>query len=182
MTTGESTRTARATRARVALAVTAALLAAVDLSLKAWASRALADGSSVDLGVIQLRLTFNPGVAFSLGDTLPGSVVLGVTGLIVPGLAVFAWRTSRTATLPMRLGLAAVLAGAIANLADRAADGIVTDYLHTGWFPTFNLADVFITLGAAALVLTSLRATDSAANKASEPSTHAEHPSASENR
>ncbi|GAA3845274.1 signal peptidase II [Amycolatopsis tucumanensis] len=161
MTTGEPTRTARVTRARVALATTAALLAALDLGLKAWASTALADGTSVDLAVIQLRLAFNSGVAFSLGDTLPSGVVLGVTGLIIVGLGVFAWRTTRTATLPMRLGLAAVLAGAIANLIDRAADGVVTDYLHTGWFPTFNLADVFITLGGAALVLSSLRSTDS---------------------
>ncbi|MEU0566043.1 signal peptidase II [Nonomuraea sp. NPDC005983] len=36
-------------------------------------------------------------------------------------------------------------------------DGIVTDYLHTGWWPTFNLADVFITAGAAALILAGLR-------------------------
>jgi signal peptidase II len=153
-------RTARATRARVTLAATAALLAALDLGLKTWASRALTDGTSVDLQVIQLRLAFNSGVAFSLGDTLPSGVVLGVTGLIIAGLAVFAWSTTRTATLPIRLGLAAVLAGAIANLVDRAADGVVTDYLHTGWFPTFNLADVFITVGGAALVLASIRTTD----------------------
>ncbi|MGW5051433.1 signal peptidase II [Actinokineospora sp. NPDC004072] len=157
------------TRARVALAATAALLAALDLGLKAWASRALADGTSVDLQVIQLRLTYNSGVAFSLGDTLPGWVVLGVTGLIVAGLVVFAWRTARTAPLPARLGLAAVLAGAIANLADRAADRVVTDYLHTGWFPTFNLADVFITLGAVGLVLASLRPTDSTTTKETAP-------------
>ncbi|MEU0465425.1 signal peptidase II [Amycolatopsis sp. NPDC006131] len=161
MTTSKPTRSARVTRVRVTLAATAVLLAALDLSLKTWASRALADGTSVDLQVIQLRLAFNSGVAFSLGDTLPSWVVLGVTGLIVAGLAVFAWRAVRTAILPMRLGLAAVLAGAVANLVDRATDGVVTDYLHTGWFPTFNLADVFITLGGAALVLASLRTPDS---------------------
>jgi signal peptidase II len=160
VTVSGSARTARVTRARVALAATAALLAALDLGLKTWASRALTDGTSVDLQVIQLRLAFNSGVAFSLGDTLPSGVVLGVTGLIIAGLAVFAWRATRTATLPMRLGLGAVLAGAIANLVDRAADGVVTDYLHTGWFPTFNLADVFITVGGAALVLASIRTTD----------------------
>ena len=55
----------------------------------------------------------------------------------------------------MVLGLASVLAGAIANLVDRLDDGVVTDYLHSGWWPTFNLADVFITIGAVA-VLTSL--------------------------
>ncbi|GAA1739840.1 hypothetical protein GCM10009809_39190 [Isoptericola hypogeus] len=146
----------RAIRARVALAATVVLLAAVDLGLKAWAVRALADGTVVDLRVIQLRLAFNPGVAFSLGDTLPSGVVLGVTGVIVAGLAVFAWRTAPTATLPVRLALAAMLAGAVANLVDRAGDGVVTDYLHTGWFPTFNLADAFLTLGAVALVVASL--------------------------
>ena len=144
-------------RARIALAATAVLLATLDLGLKSWASRALADGASVDLQVIELRLAFNSGVAFSLGETLPSGVVLGATGLIVAGLAVFAWCAARTVTLVARLALAAVLAGAIANLLDRAADGVVTDYLHTGWFPTFNLADVFITVGGAALVLASLR-------------------------
>ncbi|GAA4718609.1 hypothetical protein GCM10023198_47760 [Promicromonospora umidemergens] len=158
-------------RARVGLAATAAVLAALDLGLKAWARRALADGTSVDLQVIQLRLTFNPGVAFSLGDTLPSGVVLGVTGLIVAGLAVFAWRTARTATWPARLGLAAMLAGAVANLADRAADGVVTDYLHSGWFPTFNLADVFLTLGAATLVLASLRTTDATTDATTDGTT-----------
>ena len=27
------------------------------------------------------------------------------------------------------------------------------DYLHTGWFPTFNLADVFVTTGVVALLV-----------------------------
>ena len=36
-------------------------------------------------------------------------------------------------------------------------DGLVTDYLHTGWFPTFNLADWLITLGAVGAVLGLLR-------------------------
>jgi signal peptidase II len=157
---GEPVQIAGVTRARVTLATTAVLLAALDLALKAWANRALADGSSVDMEVIQLRLTFNSGVAFSLGDTLPSGVVLGFTGLIIAALVAFAWRACRTAELPARAGLAAVLAGAIANLTDRAGDGVVTDYLYTGWFATFNLADVFITLGGAALVLAGLRASD----------------------
>lgn len=139
---------------RTAVALSAALLAALDLGLKAWAAHALTGGAALDLQVIELRLAFNSGMAFGLGDTLPVGVVLGLTGLITAGLAVFIWRAARTSTLPVGLGLAAVLAGAVANLIDRAADGAVTDYLHTGWFPTFNLADVLITTGAAALVVT----------------------------
>ena len=38
--------------------------------------------------------------------------------------------------------------GAFANVIDRARDGVVTDYLHTDWWPTFNLADAFISVGA----------------------------------
>ena len=55
--------------------------------------------------------------------------------------------------------MACILAGAIGNLVDRIADGVVTDYLHTGWFPTFNLADILITFGAAALLWGTIRDT-----------------------
>jgi len=152
------TRTATVTRARLVLVAVAVGLAALDLGLKAWAERGLTDGRYVDLGVIQLRLAFNPGVAFSLGDTLPAWLLLAITGLIITGLAVYTWRSARTGTLSVRLALAVILAGAVANFLDRAVDGVVTDYLHTGWFPTFNGADVLITLGAAALILATLHA------------------------
>lgn len=159
MTDNRPIRSTRLSHARVVLVVTVALLTAVDLSVKSWAKRALANGASIDLQVIELRLTFNSGVAFGLGDTVPSWIVRGVIGFIIAVLAVFVWRTTPTATLPVRLGLAAVLAGAIANLADRWTDGVVTDFLHTGWFPTFNLADVLITVGAAALILAGFRTT-----------------------
>ena len=149
---------ARMIRARIILAITVVLLAGPDLALKTWAARELTAGQTTDLGLAQLRLAFNPGVGFGLGDTLPAGVVLGGTGLIVAGLAVFAYRFTRTATLPVVVAMAALLAGAVANLIDRAADGVVTDYLHTGWFPTFNLADIFVVGGAAILVLASLHA------------------------
>jgi len=46
-----------------------------------------------------------------------------------------------------------ILAGAIGNLLDRSMDGVVTDFLyfHIGdvSFFIFNLADAFISIGAA---------------------------------
>jgi thioredoxin len=110
----------------------AILLAALDLGLKAWADSRLA-GDSIDLGLIQLQLAYNPGVAFSVGDALPGWVVITGTGLITLGVAVFAWRAAPTTGRLQRVALAAILAGAAANLLDRSGDGVVTDYLHTGW-------------------------------------------------
>ena len=46
-----------------------------------------------------------------------------------------------------RIAGGAVIGGAIANVIDRARDGVVTDYLHSGWWPTFNLADTFLVTG-----------------------------------
>ena len=38
-------------------------------------------------------------------------------------------------------------------MVDRARDGVVTDYLHTGWWPTFNLADTFLITGFIVIAL-----------------------------
>jgi len=50
-----------------------------------------------------------------------------------------------------------LLGGAIANFGDRLLDGRVTDFLDVGLgitrWPTFNLADSFIMLGIAWLLL-----------------------------
>jgi signal peptidase II len=129
----------------------AASLALVDLILKELAQARL--NTPVDLGILELRLAYNPGVAFSLGQSLPEWLVLVATAIITLGVAGFAYATAGKADVLHRLGLAAILAGAVANVIDRIGDGVVTDYLHTGWFPTFNLADTWITLGAATLLV-----------------------------
>ena len=62
-----------------------------------------------------------------------------------------------------RLGLSMIAGGALGNMLDRYRQGAVTDFLDfywNGWhYPTFNMADVFITIGAGMLMLASLRGT-----------------------
>jgi len=133
-------------------------LTAADLALKALAEDRLTGGPGPQLlGLLELRLTYNPGVAFSLGASMPTWVIVALTGLITAAVAAYAWRTAPTTPLAGRVGLAGMLGGALANLIDRGLDGVVTDYLHSGWWPTFNLADAFIVAGAVLLVLTSAR-------------------------
>ena len=50
-----------------------------------------------------------------------------------------------------------MIGGAVANVVDRARDGVVTDYLHTGWWPTFNLADTFLVIGCIVIALLQAR-------------------------
>lgn len=138
------------------LLVSAAAFAAVDLTVKAIAESRLGE-ASVDLGVLQLRLLFNNGVAFGLGDMLPTSVLVAFTAALTAAMGLYGWRHAPHAGRVQRLAGGAVIGGAVANVIDRTTDGAVTDYLHTGWWPTFNLADTLIVVGLIVLALTSRR-------------------------
>lgn len=108
------------------------------------------------LPFLALYRTYNTGIAFSMLSSF------GDTGLIVVSLAVIAfvlYLASRSTSDQWlaRLGFALIIGGAIGNLIDRAVYGHVIDYIlfHTPvWsFAVFNLADVFITVGAVAVLL-----------------------------
>jgi len=111
------------------------------------------------LPFLALFRTYNTGIAFSMFSSL------GDTGLIIIAAAVaafVAWLASRTAPgqIAARIGFALILGGALGNLVDRAVYGHVIDYVlfHTPvWsFAIFNLADAFITVGAALVILDEL--------------------------
>ncbi|MBF6439585.1 signal peptidase II [Nocardia cyriacigeorgica] len=140
-------------RLRWAVAVSA--VAGIDLGIKAWARIAL-DGSPIEAGPVDLRLAFNPGAAFSIAADAPAWVMVALTTVITTAVVVAGWWLAPRASLLTRGGLAALGGGAVANVIDRVPDGVVTDYLHTGWWPTFNLADTAIVAGAAALVFANL--------------------------
>ena len=147
----------RLVNARTALALTAAALAALDLLIKAAVVLTMGDGRITDFELFTLRLAYNTGVAFSLGASLSPWIVAVATAALVAVLAVFLFRTApRLARIP-RAGAALLLGGAVGNLVDRMDGAGVVDYLHTGWFPTFNLADVFVVAGAGLLVIGSVR-------------------------
>ena len=61
-----------------------------------------------------------------------------------------------------RAGLALVVGGALGNIIDRLRQGAVTDFLDLYWrdwhWPTFNVADIAITLGAVCILAASLPA------------------------
>ena len=148
MTTVTPTRSSATT----VLAVAAGVVA-IDWVTKAWATVGLDDRPLEVGGVVTLRLSHNTGVAFGMGDALPGPLVIALTAAVTAVLAVAALRGA------FESGIAAglILGGAVANLGDRMIGGSVVDFLDVGWWPSFNLADVALSVGCAFLVLTSLR-------------------------
>ncbi|MBJ7357799.1 MAG: signal peptidase II [Nocardioides sp.] len=146
----------RAKSNRAVILVAAVAVATIDLAAKAVSEARLAD-STVDLGLLQLRLGYNSGVAFGMGDKLPEAVIVAITAGVSVALVAYAWRRAPYAGGVERIAGGAVIGGAVANVIDRARDGVVTDYLHTGWWPTFNLADTFLVTGFIVIALVHAR-------------------------
>lgn len=148
-----------ARQAKTVLLLAAAVLAAADLAIKALAESVLSAGATTDLGPLNIRLLYNRGVAFSLGADLAPWIVITATGAIIVALVWYALSAAPSMPRISRAGAALLLGGAAGNFIDRLDGQGVVDYLHSGWFPTFNLADVFVTMGVALLVLGSFIST-----------------------
>jgi signal peptidase II len=152
------------------IAVVGVAVFVVDQLTKWWAVETL-PGDPIELfWTLRLRLTFNTGLAFSLGGGRGGLVALVVAAVVV-GMVWFS-RSISTRLGAVALGL--VLGGAFGNLSDRIfrADdgplsGAVVDFIDLQWWPVFNVADTAITIGAVLLVVASLL--ESRAAAPSEP-------------
>lgn len=102
----------------------------------------------------------NAGAAFSFLANESGwqrwfFVVLASTvSAVITG---WLWRIRQESPLLLSGGLTLVLGGAVGNLIDRALLGYVTDFIQVwfgSWpFPSFNVADAAISVGAALLVI-----------------------------
>lgn len=135
---------------------------AVDAASKALAVADLTPTRSVTLlgGLITLHLYRNPGAAFGIGPSY--TVIYTLIGTAV--LAAILRLSRRLRSWPWTIALGLLLGGAAGNLADRLfrspapLRGFVIDWIKLPYFPpTFNLADSAITIGAAVLVLASVR-------------------------
>ena len=110
-----------------------------------------------DIGFVLVR---NTGSAFSLFQAF--TPFLAVIAVVVAVILVRTVR--RTRDLLMVIGLSLVLGGALGNLMDRLfrtpgfLKGAVVDFVHVGDFPTFNVADSAITIGAILIIVWAMRA------------------------
>src|SRR5438105_3313822 len=128
----------------------------VDQTTKAWAVRALRFGDDRVLinGVLDFIYTENKGIAF--GQLQEGGAFARWFFVVLALLAAVAvlFYFLRTPRLDDRVlgACALLLAGILGNLTDRVRLGYVIDFivLHAGNYhwPTFNVADASITVGA----------------------------------
>ncbi len=127
---------------------------AIERSLSMW------DSIPIIPGVVNLVYTRNRGAAFGLfndwADPWRSLILIGVSGVVL-----FFVARMLVVEQSSRWPLSLVLGGAIGNLYDRIMFGSVTDFIQVflgsyEW-PSFNVADSAISVGAGWLILEMLQ-------------------------
>ena len=120
-------------------------------------------------GFFSLVRAHNRGAAFSFLSDASGWQRWAFTGLGLAASAFIVWMLrSHPGQRLFCFAVSMIMGGALGNVLDRLMHGYVVDFLQFrfgfleglfrgGYFPSFNLADSAITLGAICLVLDELR-------------------------
>ena len=166
--------------ARILFVVVAVLSFAIDRVTKLLVQEELQPGEHVRVfgEWLQLRYVENRGIAFGLFSDLGLVVVFGT--LVVGGLLLFFMLHVEPEDLLTVAGGALITGGAFGNLVDRVQYRYVIDFIQLPRWPTFNVADIAITLGVIAVLaaqVVAMRAESRAARLESDAATRGEDPS-----
>lgn len=138
----------------------AAALVVVDQLTKWWAESALAGRAPVRVlgDLLQLRLTYNPGAAFSIGTGYTWVLTLIAAAAVVA----IGYVSRRVGSRAWVVGLGLMLGGATTHLLDRLLRepgfmrGHVVDFIDYGPF-VGNVADIALVVGVALMMVLNLR-------------------------
>ncbi len=137
----------------------ALVIAFLDQVTKYFATRHLSYGEPIAvMSGVNFTLLHNTGAAFSfLHDQGGWQRWLFVTLTLVISVGLIVWlKRLRKGDITTHIAICLILAGAFGNLADRLLWGYVIDFIQlyysTWYWPTFNVADASISVGAALLI------------------------------
>lgn len=131
------------------------VILSLDLVSKDYMAKFLQGKSSYPFinGFMDFVFVKNYGASFGIlnGQT----TLLTVFVSIALVLLLFAWIYMREQSVATRLSMVFLLVGGVGNLVDRIMLGYVRDFLHFTFFefPVFNVADVFVVIGAFLLAI-----------------------------
>lgn len=141
------------------LAVWSLAFLAADLGTKYWALQALTDRPKWKIidDVLAFDLVHNPGGAGGVLGDLPDHIRLPLFFLISAVAVVFIvslYKRLEPRQVALKWALPLVLGGAAGNLVDRIRYQRVVDFIEvTRHWPTFNVADIWITVGVGLMLV-----------------------------
>ena len=113
----------------------------------------------IEQGIIKIPYIYNKGAALGLFRNLDASIripffiIFSIIALIV--IVFYMLTVSREEKLTL-LSLSLILGGACGNFLDRLTSGVVLDFIDTGIWPTFNIADSAISIGVCILIVNTI--------------------------
>jgi signal peptidase II len=140
------------------------LILSVDALSKYMAQTFLVLNQPVEvMPFFNLNLAYNTGAAFSFLSSASGWQIWFFGGIaVIASIAILTWL--RRLTMQQRwvaIALCLILGGALGNLLDRFLYGHVIDfvqwYIGHWYWPTFNIADSAICVGAVMLIIDAIR-------------------------
>jgi len=115
--------------------------------------------------LVRFQLVFNKGAAFSsrpqdLLPFLPPWLFFLLISIVATIVLVWFYKSIDKRDWMSRLGVVMILGGAVGNFIDRMRLSMVVDFIDCDFpdfimtrFPTFNVADSFVTVGVAVVIL-----------------------------
>ncbi|HDQ25602.1 MAG TPA: signal peptidase II [bacterium] len=111
-------------------------------------------------GLLYITHIENPGVVFGLfsGQGLGAGrwILAALVTLASIGVIVY-WSVNKQKNFLFNTSCGLILGGAIGNLIDRVATGLVTDFIEVGYkgftWPLFNAADMAVTTGVGLMII-----------------------------
>lgn len=133
------------------------IMITADRITKMWAVSALKDKDAIELipHVLEFHYLENRGAAFGmLQDMKYFFIVVGIIFLVVIFIALYRIPVKPKYRI-LRFCLCMVSAGAFGNLYDRITQNYVIDFIYFVYinFPIFNVADCFVTISTAILLI-----------------------------
>lgn len=128
-------------------------LIVLDQVTKWLADRNLTDGKSIELikDFLSITVSHNAAIAFSI--PIPGILVAALTPVLLAGLMYFVFKTCDTSKVAIKVAMVLIMGGALGNFIDRVRLGYVVDFINFSFFPNFNLADSYLTIGVIILLI-----------------------------
>lgn len=111
------------------------------------------------LPIFNLTYARNTGAAFSFLANHDGwqKYFFIVLAIVISAVLVYFLKKNSASQKLQNSAYALIIGGALANMVDRAYNGFVVDFLDFYWqnwhYPTFNVADIAICIGAGLLAL-----------------------------
>lgn len=137
----------------------------LDYISKIWAIGTLKGKPDITVieGFFDFSYLENRGAAFGI---FQGRVyLLAAVTFLVLGVLLINYIKTKKKTMLFTLSHALILTGAVGNLIDRLRYGFVVDFISWHWkeayyFPTFNVADICVTVGTGLLIIYILKEVD----------------------